>query len=134
MRNISIEALRDILFYALRQVLRDMGHDVSTMRKGYDVVYYQVGNAYSTFSLFRESKLYTVRHTVQSYDGDYTMKDFGYVLHEDEQQITDLMNCLRYVITSRVHKGLTCSYCKARANCPFADDPYNTDGDCLASK
>lgn len=29
---------------------------------------------------------------------------------------------------------LTCFACELRKTCEFVDDPYNTDGDCLASK
>lgn len=29
---------------------------------------------------------------------------------------------------------LTCFTCKDRLGCPYVDDPYNTSGDCLASK
>lgn len=29
---------------------------------------------------------------------------------------------------------LTCDTCPARVFCEFADDGYNTDGDCLADK
>lgn len=29
---------------------------------------------------------------------------------------------------------LTCFQCPARDVCPFVDDPYNTDGDCLMDK
>jgi hypothetical protein len=29
---------------------------------------------------------------------------------------------------------LTCLYCINRETCYFVDDPYNTGGDCLASK
>ncbi len=31
-------------------------------------------------------------------------------------------------------ESLTCFRCADRAECPFVDDLYNTDGDCLASK
>jgi hypothetical protein len=103
MRNTMIEALRDILFYALRQVLRDTCHNVSTMRKAYDVVYYQVGSDYHTFSLFRDDVYYMVKHTMQDYDGDIK-SELGYKFHEDEQQITDLMNCLHYIISSTIDK------------------------------
>lgn len=29
---------------------------------------------------------------------------------------------------------LTCNRCYSRKTCTFVDDPYNTDGDCLADK
>jgi hypothetical protein len=29
---------------------------------------------------------------------------------------------------------LTCTLCDDREECPYKDDPYNTNGDCLASK
>ena len=29
---------------------------------------------------------------------------------------------------------LTCVTCRDRSNCEFVDDPYNTNGDCLAMK
>jgi hypothetical protein len=29
---------------------------------------------------------------------------------------------------------LTCYHCASRDVCAFVDDPYNTEGDCLASK
>lgn len=29
---------------------------------------------------------------------------------------------------------MTCNGCKGVEKCPFAWDPYNTDGDCLAMK
>ena len=29
---------------------------------------------------------------------------------------------------------LTCFTCECRKDCDFVDDPYNTDGDCLALK
>ena len=31
-------------------------------------------------------------------------------------------------------EDLTCNGCLGREECEFADDPYNTDGDCLAMK
>ena len=31
-------------------------------------------------------------------------------------------------------KSLTCSGCPERYLCKYVDDPYNTDGDCLAMK
>jgi len=31
-------------------------------------------------------------------------------------------------------KDLTCTDCDAKETCPFAFDPYNTHGDCLAEK
>jgi hypothetical protein len=31
------------------------------------------------------------------------------------------------------HKS-TCTGCASRSTCEFVDDPYNTDGDCLANK
>lgn len=31
-------------------------------------------------------------------------------------------------------KGFTCSNCTGSVQCPYAFDPYNTDGDCLADK
>lgn len=39
-------------------------------------------------------------------------------------------------IKERWHKeeDLTCFECDQRAWCPFVDDWYNTDGDCLAMK
>lgn len=30
--------------------------------------------------------------------------------------------------------GVTCETCTANAECPYAFDLYNTDGDCLAEK
>ena len=30
--------------------------------------------------------------------------------------------------------NLTCYDCKLTEECPYAYDPYNTDGDCLMSK
>lgn len=29
---------------------------------------------------------------------------------------------------------LTCYKCECRCECEYVDDPYNTDGDCLAMK
>ena len=31
-------------------------------------------------------------------------------------------------------KALTCFFCKEWGMCPYAFDPYNTGGDCLANK
>lgn len=31
-------------------------------------------------------------------------------------------------------EDLTCKGCLGREECEFVDDPYNTDGDCLAMK
>lgn len=31
-------------------------------------------------------------------------------------------------------KDLTCKMCPSRTECEFVDDPYNTNGDCLAIK
>jgi hypothetical protein len=31
-------------------------------------------------------------------------------------------------------RGTTCMTCKDTDECPYAGDPYNTDGDCLAIK
>ena len=97
MRNIQTEVLRDVLYCALRQVLRNRDYSITTMRKGYDVVYYQIDTAYHTLSLSKEDGLYVVNQTEQDYSGDY-INSFGYKLHEDEQKITDLMNCLDYIV------------------------------------
>ena len=103
MRDVVVEVLRDIVFYALRQVLRDRGHDVSGMRRGYDVVYYQVGEDYHTVRLSNEDGFYVLHDTTQEYGGSI-INDFHYKLHEDEQQIKDFMNCLDYVVTELMFK------------------------------
>ena len=35
---------------------------------------------------------------------------------------------------TRTTHGLTCGQCIDAPTCKYAGDPYNTDGDCLASK
>ena len=32
------------------------------------------------------------------------------------------------------YRYITCDKCELRSKCPFAYDPYNTDGDCLLTK
>lgn len=31
-------------------------------------------------------------------------------------------------------ESLTCAKCQSRETCPWVDDAYNTNGDCLATK
>jgi len=99
MRNIQSEVLRDMMYCALRQVLRDCEFTIDTLRKSYDVVYYQVGGTYGTFSLNKEDDLYVVCHTTQLYNGDIT-NAYSYKLHADEPYLTDLMNCLDFIVTT----------------------------------
>ena len=56
-------------------------------------------------------------------------------------RIKDAKNLIRYFESEisnppvEVDPGnLSCTGCKARGACKFVDDPYNTDGDCLAMK
>jgi len=70
MRDLQVEVLRDVLYCAMRQVLRDNNIQIAKLRKAYDVVYYQVRTAYYTFSLREDDGQYVLFHTEQDYDGD----------------------------------------------------------------
>lgn len=87
-RDLQTEVLRDILFYSMRETLKVISQPVTTLRKAYDVVYYQFHQDYFTFSLDFEDDVYVIRFKVQDYSGDIqsegkstfesnvTMKDF----------------------------------------------------------
>lgn len=99
MRDVLAEVLRDIVYYALRQVLRDCGVSTSTLRKAYDVVYYQAGDAYYTFYLYKDiDGLYVMHVREQYYNGDIKWRnDFKY--SKEESRIIDLMNHLHFYVT-----------------------------------
>jgi len=46
-----------------------------------------------------------------------------------EEDIQTLLNQLGLKL-----EDLTCHTCKDKHDCPYAYDPYNTNGDCLAIK
>lgn len=87
-RDLQTEVLRDILYGALRQTLKVISQPVTTLRKAYDVVYYQFNQDYFTFSLDFKDDVYVIRFRIQTYSGDIqaegkstfesnvTMKDF----------------------------------------------------------
>lgn len=152
MRQIQVEVLRDIMYCTLRQVLRYCGYTVASMRKSYDVVYYQVGTAYHTFSLSKEVDAYVIHHQEQDYSGSI-IDSFVYELLPFENLVQDFIECVYYVVQKRVFNNtgdtdgdlclselglikddLTCNDCPNKKTCPFAFDPFNTDGDCLALK
>lgn len=43
-------------------------------------------------------------------------------------------NAVRRALQMEENREVTCENCAHNANCEFAFDPYNTDGDCLAIK
>lgn len=86
--NAQTEALRDVLFYSMKETLKGINQPVTTLRKSYDVVYYKFNQDYFTFSLDFVDDVYVIRFRIQAYSGDIqlegkstfesnvTMKDF----------------------------------------------------------
>lgn len=99
MRNVQTEVLRDVLYHALRQVLRDQNISIVSLRKAYDVVYFQAGEIYYTFSLFMDTDgFYITSVTEQYYNGDIKL-EYGFKHHKEESYITDIMNHLSFYVS-----------------------------------
>ena len=58
---------------------------------------------------------------VEGMFGDKVIEHTPYITEEDERVLPD-------------PETLTCFKCDQRDICKLVDDPYNTDGDCLAMK
>ena len=91
------QVMTDITFYALRQVLRDLGKDVSDLRVGSYNVYFKIRGVYYTFCLrLNIDKTHTFYYTGQNSFGDILIEDdFEFAQNET---VSDLLDALRVLI------------------------------------
>lgn len=73
-RDLQTEALRDILFYSIKETFVAINQPISTLRKAYDVVYYKFHQDYFTFSLKFVDGSYVIRFKKRDYYGDIQME------------------------------------------------------------
>lgn len=90
--------MTDITFYALRQVLRDLGKDASELRVGSYNVYFKIRGVYYTFSLsLNVDKTHTFYYVGQNSFGDILIEDkFEFAQNET---VSYLLDALKELIT-----------------------------------